>query len=139
MGTSASIYIDYFLKFFLSFPAESLTRVDVSHKVDDSSGSIGRRYARTDAIAIPFGITIDFDTLKEPHTATLRERDSMKQIRAPVSLCWPNNNNLDWLVNNLYTFSFMLSISKSGDEVYPYLIMLSVKQGSLKYRFLSLW
>ena len=64
--------------------AESLTRNDVSHKVDAGSGSIGRRYARTDQIAIPFGITIDFDTLKEPNTATLRERDTMKQIRAEV-------------------------------------------------------
>jgi len=62
-----------------------LASVDVSHKVDDSSGSIGRRYARTDEIAIPFGITIDFDTLKEPHTATLRERDSMSQLRIPLS------------------------------------------------------
>ncbi|GAB6020011.1 hypothetical protein CHUAL_002761 [Chamberlinius hualienensis] len=61
-----------------------LTRVDVSHRVDDSGGSIGRRYARTDEIAIPFGVTIDFDSFKEPHTATLRDRDSMKQVRAPL-------------------------------------------------------
>ncbi|XP_077977998.1 glycine--tRNA ligase-like [Glandiceps talaboti] len=65
--------------------ASNLLKVGVSHRVDDSSGSIGRRYARTDEIAIPFGITIDFDSLKEPHTATLRERDSMEQIRAPLS------------------------------------------------------
>lgn len=65
--------------------ASELTRVDVSHKVDDSSGSIGRRYARTDEISIPYGITIDFDTLKEPHSVTLRERDSMEQVRIPVS------------------------------------------------------
>ncbi|CAG9813907.1 unnamed protein product [Phaedon cochleariae] len=52
--------------------------------VDDSSGSIGRRYARTDEIAIPYGITIDFDTLKEPHSVTLRERDSMGQVRIPL-------------------------------------------------------
>ena len=63
-----------------------LASFDVTHKVDDSSGSIGRRYARTDEIAIPFGVTIDFDTLKEPHTVTLRERDSMSQIRIPVRL-----------------------------------------------------
>jgi glycyl-tRNA synthetase len=53
--------------------------------VDDSSGSIGRRYARTDEIAIPYGITIDFDTLKEPMSVTLRERDSMGQVRIPLS------------------------------------------------------
>lgn len=64
--------------------SKQLTKCDVSHKVDDSSGSIGRRYARTDEISIPFGITIDFDTLKDD-TATLRERNSMNQIRAPLS------------------------------------------------------
>lgn len=65
--------------------AEALTRNGVSHKVDDSSGSIGRRYARTDEIGVAFGITIDFDTVnKTPHTATLRDRDSMRQIRAEV-------------------------------------------------------
>ena len=35
-----------------------------SFRVDDSAGSIGRRYARTDEVAVPFGITIDFDSLK---------------------------------------------------------------------------
>lgn len=55
----------------------------VSHKVDDSSGSIGRRYARTDEIGIPFGITVDFDSLKDS-SATIRERNSMQQIRAQV-------------------------------------------------------
>lgn len=71
--------------FNLNFSATALTKVEVSHKVDDSSGSIGRRYARTDEIAIPYGITVDFDTLKEPHSVTLRERDSTGQVRIPVS------------------------------------------------------
>lgn len=66
--------------------ATRLTKLDVSHKVDDSSGSIGRRYARTDEIAIPYGITVDFDSLKEPHSATLRERDSMGQVRIEVKV-----------------------------------------------------
>lgn len=66
--------------------ADELRKLNVPHKVDESSGSIGRRYARTDQIAVPFGITIDFDTLKEPNTATLRERDSLLQVRAPVSI-----------------------------------------------------
>lgn len=66
---------------FVKQISQALTQVDISHKIDDSSGSVGRRYTRTDEIAIPFGITIDFDTLKEPHSATLRERDSMAQVR----------------------------------------------------------
>ena len=69
---------------FINKISNLLTQNEISHKVDQSGGSIGRRYARTDEIAIPFGITIDFDTIKTPNTATLRERDSMEQIRAPV-------------------------------------------------------
>lgn len=70
---------------FIDHLSSSLTTLGVSHKVDTSSGSIGRRYARTDEIAIPYGITIDFDTVKiEPHTATLRERDTLVQIRVPI-------------------------------------------------------
>ncbi|XP_032094193.1 glycine--tRNA ligase-like [Thamnophis elegans] len=71
---------------FVKELSEALTRNGVSHKVDDSSGSIGRRYARTDEIGVAFGITVDFDTVnKTPHTATLRDRDSMRQIRAEIS------------------------------------------------------
>jgi len=60
-----------------------LKKYDISVKVDDSSGSIGRRYSRTDEIAIPFGITIDFETVKNS-TVTLRERDSTLQVRIPI-------------------------------------------------------
>lgn len=63
---------------------QELRKREVSVRVDDSSGSIGRRYARTDEIAIPFGITIDFETVKND-TVTLRERDSTLQVRLPVS------------------------------------------------------
>merc|ERR1712212_1287375 len=64
--------------------SKELTMHDISHRVDDSSGAIGKRYARTDEVAIPYGICVDFDSLKEPHTVTLRERDSMKQVRMPL-------------------------------------------------------
>uniref|UniRef100_A0A8C5AX38 Glycine--tRNA ligase n=1 Tax=Gadus morhua TaxID=8049 RepID=A0A8C5AX38_GADMO len=71
---------------FVKELSEAMTEQGVSHKVDDSSGSIGRRYARTDEIGVAFGITVDFDTVnKTPHTATLRDRDSMTQIRAQVT------------------------------------------------------
>ena len=67
--------------------AEALTKLNISHKIDTSGAAIGRRYARTDQIAIPFAITVDFDSVnKAPPTATLRERDSMRQIRANVSV-----------------------------------------------------
>lgn len=56
-----------------------LTSRGLSIKVDDSGATIGRRYARMDEIGVPFGVTIDYDTLKN-NTVTLRERDSMTQV-----------------------------------------------------------
>jgi glycyl-tRNA synthetase len=50
----------------------------------DDTQSIGRRYRRQDEIGTPFCITIDFQSL-EDHQVTVRERDSMQQIRIPVA------------------------------------------------------
>ncbi|CAI5742398.1 unnamed protein product [Peronospora destructor] len=52
-------------------------------KVDTSSVAIGRKYARADELGIPFGVTIDFDTVKD-RDVTLRERDSTVQVRVPM-------------------------------------------------------
>ena len=46
----------------------------------DQAGAIGRRYRRMDEVGTPFCICVDYDT-KEDSTVTLRERDSMEQIR----------------------------------------------------------
>ncbi|MEO7176461.1 MAG: glycine--tRNA ligase [Saprospiraceae bacterium] len=50
----------------------------------DEKDAIGRRYRRQDAIGTPFCITIDFDTL-EDDTVTIRDRDTLAQIRIPIS------------------------------------------------------
>lgn len=50
----------------------------------DEGGSIGKRYARADEIGVPFGITIDFDTLKDD-TVTIRDRDTQKQTRIKIN------------------------------------------------------
>jgi len=50
----------------------------------DDSGTIGRRYRRNDEIGTPYSITIDYQTLDDG-TVTIRDRDSMKQVRAKVS------------------------------------------------------
>ncbi len=49
----------------------------------DQAGAIGRRYRRQDEIGTPFCICVDYDT-KEDNTVTIRERDSMEQIRIPI-------------------------------------------------------
>jgi glycyl-tRNA synthetase len=50
----------------------------------DDTQSIGRRYRRQDEIGTPYTVTVDFDSL-EDNAVTIRERDSMKQIRVPVA------------------------------------------------------
>lgn len=49
----------------------------------DDAQSIGKRYRRQDAIGTPFCITVDFDTA-EDGCVTIRERDSMEQVRLPL-------------------------------------------------------
>ena len=51
--------------------------------VYDDTGSIGKRYRREDAIGTPYCVTIDFETL-ENDTVTIRDRDTMEQIRLPI-------------------------------------------------------
>jgi glycyl-tRNA synthetase len=49
----------------------------------DDSQSIGRRYRRQDETGTPYCVTIDFESL-EDNQVTIRERDSLAQIRVPV-------------------------------------------------------
>jgi glycyl-tRNA synthetase len=36
-----------------------LNKAGISNKLDDSGGTVGRRYARTDELGVSFGITVD--------------------------------------------------------------------------------
>jgi glycyl-tRNA synthetase len=49
----------------------------------DVTGSIGKRYRRMDEAGTPYCITFDFDSL-EDRSVTIRERDSLEQIRVPI-------------------------------------------------------
>ncbi len=50
----------------------------------DDAQSIGRRYRRQDEIGTPLCITVDFQSLDDEQ-ATIRDRDTMNQIRVPIS------------------------------------------------------
>jgi glycyl-tRNA synthetase len=50
----------------------------------DDTQSIGRRYRRQDEIGTPFCITVDFQSVDDQQV-TIRERDSMNQIRVPIT------------------------------------------------------
>ena len=56
----------------------------------DDTGSIGKRYRRQDEIGTPFCVTVDFNTVGDDkteadHCVTVRERDSMQQVRLPMA------------------------------------------------------
>jgi len=50
----------------------------------DGSGTIGRRYARSDEIGVPFAVTVDHETI-ENDSVTIRNRDNLEQIRVPIN------------------------------------------------------
>ena len=56
----------------------------------DDAGSIGKRYRREDEIGTPYCITVDFQTVGDDntpadHCVTVRDRDTMEQVRMPIS------------------------------------------------------
>lgn len=69
--------------------------------------TIGKRYARTDELGVPFALTVDYDTTRDGNlkgTVTLRERDSTEQVRLPIieviavvnKLCMTAGEGLTW-------------------------------------------
>jgi len=50
----------------------------------DEAGAIGKRYRRQDEVGTPFCITYDFDS-ETDGCVTVRERDSMQQVRIPIA------------------------------------------------------
>ena len=71
----------------------SLTSGGISCRSDKSGASLGRRYARMDEIGVPFCFTCDFETLAA-NTVTMRDRDTMLQVRLPI-------DELEMVMNNL--------------------------------------
>jgi glycyl-tRNA synthetase len=64
--------------------AEILIENEISHRIDITSGSIGKRYSKADEIGTRYALTLDYQTIEDSKTVTLRDRDSTKQIRIKV-------------------------------------------------------
>ena len=58
-------------------------KYDFNYQYDEKD-SIGKRYRRQDAIGTPFCVTIDHDSLND-NCVTVRDRDTMEQVRVPVA------------------------------------------------------
>ena len=52
----------------------------------DDKGAVGRRYRRQDEAGTPFCVTVDTESLSD-RTVTIRDRDSLEQIRVPIDQC----------------------------------------------------
>ena len=63
--------------------AQMLREADLSVEYDETQ-SIGKRYRRQDEIGTPLCVTFDFDSL-EDKAVTIRDRDTMEQVRVPIS------------------------------------------------------
>jgi glycyl-tRNA synthetase len=78
----------------------SLTMAGLSVTTDESGVAIGRKYARADEVGIPFAVTVDHASLTDL-AVTVRERDSMDQVRIPITAVALFISNL---CNNLTTW-----------------------------------
>merc|ERR1719468_160727 len=74
--------------------SELLAEAEITHLIDARSGSIGKRYSRADEIGIKYAITLDYETLENCETVTLRDRESMGQIRVKI-------DDIVWVLGNL--------------------------------------
>lgn len=54
---------------------------EFSRVMYDDNGNIGKRYRRQDEIGTPYCVTVDFDTIEKDDTVTVRDRDTMEQVR----------------------------------------------------------
>ncbi|MGI6617324.1 MAG: glycine--tRNA ligase [Saccharofermentanales bacterium] len=70
----------------LASEAEKVYHMLMQHVITefDTRQSIGRRYRRQDEIGTPYAVTFDFESLEDQHV-TVRERDSMEQVRLPIA------------------------------------------------------
>lgn len=68
--------------------SRTLASDGISAKLDATAVSVGKRYARTDELGVPFAVTVDHRSLAD-QTVTLRERDSCDQVRVSVEALLP--------------------------------------------------
>ncbi|EQB61778.1 glycyl-trna synthetase [Vairimorpha apis BRL 01] len=78
-------YVIYRIEFdkHIDFILNNLRELNILTEYNNRSCSIGKKYASCDEIGIPFFITFDNNSL-EDNKVTIRERDSMEQIRVEI-------------------------------------------------------
>ena len=61
---------------------QKLMKLGIGRVALENTGNIGKGYRRHDEVGTPLCLTVDFETIEQqPETVTLRDRDTMEQIR----------------------------------------------------------
>jgi len=64
---------------------QQLQALGLGRVLFEDTGNIGKGYRRHDEVGTPMCITVDFQTIEDDDTVTVRDRDTMAQIRLPVA------------------------------------------------------
>lgn len=64
---------------------KTLQKIGVGRILLEDSGNIGKCYRKHDEVGTPVCVTVDFQTIEEDDTVTLRDRDTMEQKRVAVA------------------------------------------------------
>ena len=63
---------------------QALQALGLGRVLYEHTGNIGKGYRRHDEVGTPFCVTVDFQTIEEDDTVTVRDRDTMNQCRIAV-------------------------------------------------------
>ena len=63
---------------------DALQRLGMGRILFENTGNIGKAYRRHDEVGTPVCITVDFQTVEDDDTVTVRDRDTMEQVRMAV-------------------------------------------------------
>lgn len=65
---------------------KNLLKLGIGRVALENTGNIGKAYRRHDEIGTPLCLTVDFETIEQqPETVTIRDRDTMEQIRVSTA------------------------------------------------------
>jgi len=64
---------------------QQLQALGLGRVLYEDTGNIGKGYRRHDEVGTPICITVDFQTIEDDDTVTVRDRDTMAQQRLPVA------------------------------------------------------
>ena len=60
---------------------QQLQKLGLGRIFYEDTGNLGKGYRRHDEVGTPLCVTVDFQTIEEDDTVTIRDRDTMAQTR----------------------------------------------------------